>query len=387
MTSQPNVSPRSRWQAVCDHLDEYFYKPDHQALAVALSAYAVHWYFDRDPVWLFVVGPSGSGKTSIIARALTALPNVTAIADLTPHTFISALPKTKGGSSLLLNLSPLPGGGTHGVLVFKDFTSILCARAESRREIIAQMRHISDGDYPPGKGVRVDNWRGKVTAIAAVTPAIERAWAFQRDMGERFLTIRWPRRGGAEIARAAARQSRRQAGEFVELIRQFVEPATLNPGVELADDDMFGHLAEYVAVLRTLIHRDGSQHIDEQPWPEEPTRIAQTMTSVALGHAMLHRRKAVNFEDVALARRIGFDSVPLIRLRVLATISQQTSQSEIKRETGLPTTAIIRTCEDLEALGVIERDKAGDYTVMDKFAELRLGALGESANVVRFPVG
>src|SRR5207245_4799010 len=38
------------------------------------------------------------------------------------------------------------------------------------------------------------------------TPALDRAWAIQRDLGERFLCVRWHRRDGPEVARRACAQ-------------------------------------------------------------------------------------------------------------------------------------------------------------------------------------
>ena len=98
-----------------------------------------------DPVWLGLIAPPSTAKTELI-NALTALPHVVMASTLTPAALLSGTPKhqkergTKGG--LLRQI------GEFGILVLKDFGSILSMRPEARAEAMGALREIYDGYYP-----------------------------------------------------------------------------------------------------------------------------------------------------------------------------------------------------------------------------------------------
>src|SRR5262249_11870751 len=127
---------KHRWSNICGFLDRWYHKPDTEALAVALSVYASHCGLEHDPVWLFIIGPSGSGKTQIVCNAILGLPDVIEASDVTPSAFLSGKSVHTGGANLLFSL-PTIGKNTNetqGVIVFKDFSSLLASKLETRNE-------------------------------------------------------------------------------------------------------------------------------------------------------------------------------------------------------------------------------------------------------------
>jgi hypothetical protein len=134
---------------------------------------------DGDPLWLFLVAPPSSGKTETL-MSLVDTEDVYPLNNLTPATFISGYEQKGEDASLL----PKVDGKT---IVMKDFTSILTMHRDARAEILSQLREIYDGAYSKdfGNGKHVE-WRGKVGLLAGVTPVIDREYAFNAALGERF---------------------------------------------------------------------------------------------------------------------------------------------------------------------------------------------------------
>lgn len=386
-------SQAERWSAISQFLNQKFYKPDLEALAIALSAYIAHWSLDDDPVWLFIVGPSGTGKTSIICNALSEMKATITLSDLSPTAFISGLDPKMGGSSLLFDLSRIsdvrPPTHTHGILIFKDFTSILSRRPETRAEIISAMREIADGRYSPRKGRKVAEWQGKVTVIAAATPAVERAWAVQRDLGERFVQVRWGREDGIETAKAAIDQlGQNHRSEFKRLIAAMMCGVSQKPPTLSGNDVLqLAYPAELTARLRGhLVHdTNGSKSVIEVSPPESPSRIVKAMAQIAVASARLFGREQVAECDLDRARRVALDSVPFNRLRVFNQVSVATTASDVSRETGMPLTSVAWILDELTAIEAIVPFGSGFYDLSKQFETFKSKSVTQPANVIKMP--
>lgn len=314
------------------------------------------------------------------------------LSDLSPSAFISGLDKKRGAASLLFDLPRLsdtrPATHTHGVLVFKDFTSILSRRPETRAEIIGALREIADGRYSPRKGTKVSEWQGKVTVIAAATPAVERAWAMQRDLGERFVQVRWGREDGLETARAAIDQlGNNHHAEFKALIAKFLAGASKAPVVmSTTDISKLIYPAELTAQLRSHVVRDhanGKSIIDVSP-PESPSRIVKAITQIAKASAQLFGRDELGDEDLERARRVAIDSIPITRLRVFNNVHMLTSPSEIARDAAMPLTSVEWVLDELLAIGALETvGEPRMLNLSERFEKLKAGT--QTANVIKFP--
>jgi hypothetical protein len=179
-----------------------------------------------DPLWLFLVGPPSAGKTEVIS-ALADVPSVYALSSLTPQTFASGFERKGVETSLLPRLD----GKT---ITMKDFGTVLTMYREKKAEILAQLREIYDGqftkDWGNGKSLR---WRGRVGLLAGVTSIIDREYAFNQVLGERFLLYRIKSADARKIARRALAQrpvdSDRRRETLRELVATFVAGIPLEP--------------------------------------------------------------------------------------------------------------------------------------------------------------
>lgn len=381
--------PQEAWKELKKHLESNYYKPDLEALRIVLSVSTAHYFRQDEPVWLMCIGAPGTGKTSICIESVLSLPMTYNVDSLTPQTFLSGFQSGPGTTNSLLHQIGTKDDPS-GIITMADFSSFLGLREEPRREIGGQLRKIYDGYLDRSTGVGRLEWEGKVTLIVAATAGAERLWGEMRSLGERFMQVRWPRGDGVEQALSAFKQIGRERdikSKTARLVSELIGPAHLKPvmvGTERIEAGV-AHLAEIVAVTRTPVERGRSfrREICEEPEPEGPTRIMKALAQVAMGHAAIFRRKEPLAEDYRVARRLGLDSVPPARLKIIQALRYQQNMelgwANLVRATGIPGTTVTRVCEDLEALGVVEASIDAverSYSMKPRFARLLTKAAG-----------
>lgn len=366
--------PVTAWDELALYLRTEFHNPDLQALRIVMSAGRAQ-YLPGEPVWLFVIGPSGSGKTSVAINCLSSLPNTWVESNLTPRTFLSCA-ANGDENSLLKRIGS-------GILAFKDFTTMLTKNPEQQAEIISQLREIYDGGYKSKTGVKWQEWEGKLTVIAAVTPAIERAWLIHRELGERFLQVRWPNGDARKIAEVARYQRGREkqiSTKMRSLAKAFYDSAaTTTPRLSDEQGTQIEYWASATALLRAHVVRDskGSKRtiIDTAP-PEEPTRIVKSLETVAVNHAALMNRK-VNDDDMAVAYRVSMDSIASKRSAIIQALPLDTdiSLSNLTETVQMAKDTIQWHLEELEAIGVVKMTGSDQivgnrYSISSNFSTL-----------------
>jgi hypothetical protein len=143
-----------------------------------------------DPPWLLVVGGSGAAKTEtimpLVGAGALAVSTISGEAALLSGT--SKKDRAKSATGGLLRAV-----GTRGVLVVKDFTSILSMNRDTRALVLAALREIYDGQWSRNVGTDGGQtlvWRGRLVLIGAVTTAWDAAHAVVSTMGDRFVLVR-----------------------------------------------------------------------------------------------------------------------------------------------------------------------------------------------------
>lgn len=344
------------WESYTSHLKEWFYNPDIEAARITLAAVASHWHKDCDPCWLFILGPSSGDKTSVCINSLLDLPEVHMKGELTSKTFLSGYTGT-AHPSLLHQIGS-------GILAFKDFTTFMSKRPEEQAEIASQLREIYDGKFvkDTGKGVTI-SWQGKITVIAAATPALERAWASRRDLGERFLQVRISRKDGIQQSEFAQRQRGKE--EFISstmrrLAKAFFQanPPITNPPPQLSPNQMtrVAAMAELVSHCRgAVIRHPITNAICDLPQIENSGRMSKSLASMISNHAALFRRREVTEEDMDIGKRVALNTVPATRALIIDHIPLIGSMGtdRLQQLTNLPDSTISFITGDLEALGVL----------------------------------
>ncbi len=339
---------------------------------------------DHDAIWLMITGPSSSGKTELL-NPLSGLGFVVAISDLTVNTFASGY-KMGGGkeASLLLSMQ-------NGILMFKDFTSLLSKRRETRDEIMGQMRHVYDGEYEKRTGTGDEiKWKGKIGAIAASTTAVYHTLAESTEMGQRFIyyAIKQPDRFEAAIrAQDNAKRSSQMRALMLEEYKMYISFV-----LERVDEGKIEYdppedmklemlrVADFASLARSPVHTDfKSGLVDMRVDKEMPGRIVKQLNALAAafiamnnaeGIMPLDRLNPISPHQRKTLYRCAYDSIPDMRRMVLRLLAQYrfgvtTAGAAVTME--LPTESARKYLYQLNAIGVCDRTKErgqGDRWVM-----------------------
>lgn len=343
---------------------KWLHMPDVIPLYAVLGTIAAN-LLPGDPVWLGVVAPPSSAKTETL-NATSELPNVYAAATLTPASLLSGSSKrdrsatSKGG--LLKEI------GEFGILVLKDFGSVLSMRPDAKAEILAALREIYDGSWTRHVGTdggQSLTWQGKIGLIFGVTPALDSHHSVIGAMGERFLLCRLPAAGKEQAIRAlkhsgaGAASMRRELAQSVAALFSRVrrEPRELND----AERDQLVELASLAVRVRSTVERDRqSREIESIHGAEGPARLVLSLERLLAGLDSLGCDRALALHVV---ERVALDSVPPLRRRALEWVRQQQAPAETKdvaASLGLPTNTARRVLEDLAAYGLVRRLGQGE---------------------------
>ncbi|KKL49312.1 hypothetical protein LCGC14_2316770 [marine sediment metagenome] len=353
------------------HMDASYFGFDWHATEIVLAATMCHYLPAYEPINLFLVGPTTTGKTEII-RCLEKLPKVISISNLTPKALFSI----KKGKSLMRDVI-----GADGILLFKDFTTILSRRKDDQLEIIADLREVADGKYERWTGEDTAFWHGKATVLAACTDAIDRSWGVMTGMGSRFFVVRWPRPEGRQQAKAAMLQTGRE-----QIIRDKSTEITCKlfrglanislPGLPPHMVSEIADLSELCAIMRTPIHHSGPhQQLLEPQEPEGTARLAKALSLLVRAKAALYNKRMEDIDsgDMDTARRIARDSSPRRRLQLVQALQRKNpiSIGELCTITRLPYGSMEWYIAELVALGIIDHDRSEDgkiwYSLLPAF--------------------
>ena len=190
---------------------------DDTAPILTVAAAVVANLADGDPVWLLIVGPPSGGKTEILSSC-AALPYMVSAATITEAALLSGTAKRDRAKDATGGL--LRQIGDFGILLAKDFTSVLSQNRDTAKQAMAAMREIYDGrwDRPVGAdGGRVLHWHGKCGFVGGVTPSYDRYGSIVNTLGDRYLLLRLPEVDAAKQARAALAQAEHEQQMRTEL--------------------------------------------------------------------------------------------------------------------------------------------------------------------------
>lgn len=343
---------------------EHLYLPDPSPVQVVLGTVVAN-LLPGDPVWLLLVGPPSSGKTELLAP-LSSLKYVHELSTFTPAGLLSGSRSRRPGATGGL----LAEVGKFGIIVCKDFTSLLSEPAQTRSELLAALREIYDGSWVRHLGAdggRVLSWSGKTGLLAAVTETIERHTADIGAMGERFIFYRMPPLGDEERldqARAAARNAGRQQemrAELAKAVSSFLGDIRLPdepPALTEDGQEVLVLLADLATRCRSSVERDKrDREIELVPQSEAAARMQAVLVQLVRALRLI----GVEDDDIGrLAGQVALDSMSKARratvelLIGLERVSKPTAMA-IADSLGLPTPVVSRTLQDLAAHGVVER--------------------------------
>jgi hypothetical protein len=360
--SRPNLPPHTLAQTLAV-FDRWLLLPDTTPVLALLGAVATN-YLDGDPVWLGLVAPPSSAKTEIL-NALSMLPHAVQAATVTPAGLLSGTPKkqqTSGARGGLLRQI-----GDFGIIVLKDFGSVLSMHPETKAETLAALREVYDGAWTRhlgSDGGKTLSWQGKVGLVFAATEVIDMHHSVIGSMGDRFLlsrptTIPGKKQFNRALDHAGA-TTKQMRKELAEAVAQLFAGRRSEPQkISTEEIELIGNTIALTVRLRAQVQRDRRTGEIEAIYGAEGTaRIGLALERLLAGLDTLgvDRQRAL-----AVVTSIALDSVPPLRRRAYDCVCKYRAveTADVAIELGLPTNTTRRILEELAAHGLVIRCSQG----------------------------
>lgn len=359
---------RKRLQEVHERFQHWFTEHyDLAALDISLAAAAVE-QLEGDPLWILLVAGASTAKTETVSQ-LRSCARVHEISTLTSEAALLSASKKDdhdhGATGGLLRQI-----GDRGLLIIKDFTSILSMHPSTRGALLAALREIYDGywdRYKGSDGGSSLSWAGRIIVLGAVTTAWDKHHAVVAEMGDRFVLLRIDSRdansreafGLKAMANIASETTYRK--ELQRLVKNLVSDVDSTEAPELTDGESrrIFRAANLASYARTAVDTDFKGDVIDAHAPEGPARLAKQLTQLFRGLYVVgvDRRRAMQ-----LVIRCARDCMPPLRLQVLEYLAEhpESLTSDVRKGIQKPHATVDRVLQALVALGLVEQDESSE---------------------------
>lgn len=350
------------------------------------------------PVWLMVVGASGIGKTEIV-KTLSGLGEYCELVSSIPSegallSAVKAKDKKDQESSTGGLLRKI---GSHGMLVFKDFTTILSMdNRNTRPQILAALRECHDGAWirkVGADGGRSLEWKGHLGVIGCCTTSWDRAYAAIATMGDRFLVIRPD--SSDEVRLAAGRQAMANMGKHKDMeyeLRESVRKLLQKTGPHIKVQQLFPSISEAMLEAATIAskartpvdrnYRGGADHLHDS---ESPSRMLGGLLQLMQGAICIGIRVDDAFN---MAMRCMRDSIPPMRMRIIRQLMlySNSTVASIADALQAPWSVVDPAVQDLHHIGMLNMERDGSKERSPKYysikSSLNIGVLWTRAQMI-----
>ena len=295
-------------------------------------------------------------------RLLNPLDGLTGFYRPDDFTIAGLLTKRRNGA-LGGVLGDIDRAGGVGILVVKDFSTVLAQGPTHRAGMFSMLRRLYDGEVERALGSDGGtqlHFKGKVGLLGATTDAIDQVSDEIGDLGPRMLLYRMPDIDEDAAMLAAARNTGNQTtmradladavGSFLTGLDVSVWPLRPQP-----DIPELRALAQWAVWCRSPVLRDDWGEIEHVPRREAGMRVYANLLQLTAGAI------TIGLDDITaerLVRQVALDSIPAMRRSVLETIrtrSMPTTRT-LADALGLPDSVVGRVCQDPAALGILVRN-------------------------------
>lgn len=328
LSTSPLSRPGSLIHMLASRVQEYLYFPSPEPLYVVLGTIAANM-MQGVPVWVMLVGPPSSGRT-IMLEAMANVPKLHIVGAIKgPSALLSGTGKKDTAKTATGGL--LRQIGSRGMMVMKDFTSMLSMAREPLGEAIGALREIYDGRWsrPLGAdGGKILEWKGKIGFLGACTPAIDRHHSVTSELGERWVYYRYAETDGygETIKALGVENPHAMMEELRDLMLSFVQTLELTwddegtPKRGLTDKEknrLYAISSVTVAARSSVPRHPHTLEIVDIVSKEAPTRLSAALGQLYLGLEYI----GLDAEEAwGIVGRIALDSVPQMRAKILITL-------------------------------------------------------------------
>ena len=312
-----------------------------------------------------LVAPPSSGKTEVL-QSIASLPYVHPIATVTEAALLSCTSRREQAKDATGGV--LRKVGEFGIVLCKDFTSVLSQNKDTARAALAALREVYDGSWNRAVGTdggRMLSWQGKCGLIGGVTPSLDRYAGVVTALGDRYVLLRLPDTDPARMSARALDHLGSESAMRAELTEAMTgliagaDPAKVIRPLTPPERAQLTALATYTARARTAIERDGyTSELLVMPQPEGTGRIVLQLRRLYGGLDALGVPEAQRWE---LLRRIARDCVPAVRTALIAAlvaVEGPVLTTRLASSVGMVVKTARRHLEDLALLRIIDRAKS-----------------------------
>jgi len=339
-----------------------------------------------DPVWLMVISGPGFAKTETVQSCSGdgALVTSTIQSEGALLSATSESERSKDATGGLLRKIK-----DSGVIVIKDFTSIITMDRTARGQVLSALREIYDGKWERNVGVdggRSIPWTGRLVVIGACTTAWDKAHTVVAAMGDRFVLCRLD---SGEGRQSAGRQAMRNVGDEVTMRAELAAAvggvmASINldtAPLELNEDEQETLLAaaDLITLARTAVEFDYRGNVEMAHAPEAPTRFLKQLVQIVRGAMSLGMDRK---HGMKLAMRCGRDSMPPTRLAIIDDVAAHphSTTGEVRKRIDLPRSTVDRQLQALHHLGVLTCDEVVTQWIGGRYRPQWYYSLAEGIN-------
>jgi hypothetical protein len=336
----------------------------------AVLAVAASEKLPGDPPWLMVISGPGNAKTETV-QSVSAIDGAVIVSTIVSEgALLSATPRKARDKHATGGLLRKIGG--RGVLVIKDFTSILSSGRDMRAAMLAALREVHDGKWVRNVGTdggQTLTWEGRLVVIGACTTAWDQAHGVISIMGDRFVLIRSDSHAGrlsaGKLAMENTGQEIEMRQEMAAAVADLISTVVASREYPISDDDAQRILraADLVTLVRTGVELDYRGDVIDAHAPEMPTRFAKQLVQIMRGALAIGMDAP---EALTLALRCAQDSAPELRLAILRDLARhgESRVVDIRRRLQRPRATADRGLQALHYLRLLicreeEEDRPG----------------------------
>lgn len=330
------------------------------------------------PIWLLLCAGSSTGKSALLQMLEKTGSWIHLIDTLTTNTFASGFKANDKENSLLHKAN-------NGVLVFKDFTTILSMNQDGLKEIMGQLRGIYDGTFDKKTGNNSDVvWNGKIGIIGGGTIAIQRKLREFSENGERFINYIFKVPDAKAMTKKALKNQgnlKQKEAYLANLIGAFInqklqEARKLDYSIPENIEDEIIDIADFCTMARSpvIMNKHDPEVVEFVPDREMPPRMAMMLKNMAVAMMHMSGESELSYTNAKILYKIALDSIPVERrllLRLLASYRCATTRS-IAIKLNLTTNTVRAWLAQLDALKMVKRIEGSKYDIWELKGEFKV---------------
>lgn len=377
LTSSPLARPKKLIHALAARVQDYIYFPTPDALYLVLGTLVGNMMKGK-PVWMMLIGAPSTGRT-LLLDTLADIPRVHFVGSMKTTAALlsatSAKERSKTATGGLLRKI-----GLRGMMVHKDFTSILSLNYDAMKDIVSALREVYDGTW--GREVGSDGgdsivWgypdKGRLGFLGASTPKLDQYHSIIQELGQRWLYFRYPATDGFGETMALLRNKDMEAANVAlrELVSGFIQDLGIDwdshepRDYDLGEENRLYSMGVLMTRVRTQVSRDGkTKEIDDIASPEGPSRMSGGLGQLYLGLEAIGLDKEERWKILS---KVALDSAPQLRVRLLEVLrSGEMKLGELRKILECGKVTLDRIAVELRVLGVVAID--GDQVRLSDWA-------------------